>query len=30
MVLWMWFPYLVAVVGLGFYLSRWPEVRTAV
>ena len=26
MVLWMWSPYLVASVGLGFYLSRWPEV----
>jgi len=25
MVLWMWSPYLVASVGLGFYLSRWPE-----
>ena len=29
MVLWMWSPYLVASVGLGFYLSRWPEVRTS-
>jgi len=25
MVLWMWSPYLVASIGLGFYLSRWPE-----
>ena len=26
MMLWLWSPYLVASVGLGFYLTHWPEV----
>ena len=26
MMLWLWSPYMVASIGLGFYLTHWPEV----